>query len=81
MSMKGTIEKAVAANIRCHRERHGWTQKDLAEKIGYTPSAVNHWELAKGTPQLVTLYRLAEAMGVEIEDLLPTRGAVIRSAA
>jgi transcriptional regulator with XRE-family HTH domain len=36
--------------IRAILERNGWTQAELARRIGITPGAVNHFTAGRGEP-------------------------------
>ena len=50
-------------------EKHGLTQKELAEMIGETPQQVNKW--VNGVePCLSTLGRIAITLGVQLKDLV-----------
>jgi transcriptional regulator with XRE-family HTH domain len=62
----------LAARIRIHRLRTGWSLEELAERAGVSRSTLHHLE--HGTtqhPRLLTLHRLAKAFGVEVEMLAP----------
>ncbi|MEG1693460.1 MAG: helix-turn-helix transcriptional regulator [Bacteroidales bacterium] len=50
----------------------GITQKELAEKIGTSPSSLA--QVIKGNISIDTLYKIAEALGVEITDLFKKDG-------
>ena len=56
-------------NIKNLCKLHGITQKELAERIGITNSALNI-SLSKNNPQLSTLTNIAEALGVSVSQLL-----------
>ena len=57
------------SNIKNLCKLHGITQKELAERIGITNSALNI-SLSKNNPQLSTLTNIAEALGVSVSQLL-----------
>ena len=52
------------------RKQHGWTQKDLAERVGVTDKAVSRWETGRGFPDVCCLAALAEALEVPISELV-----------
>lgn len=67
----------MAKTIRALRQAHGWTQFELAVKVGVQPQAVYFWESGRRTPQVPQLRRLGELFGLcsdEI-DLAPPRRA------
>ena len=63
--------------IRALRRAQGWTQFELALKVGVQPQAVYFWESGRRTPQVAQLRRLGAIFGLcsdEI-DLEPARDA------
>ena len=71
-NMAGTPrrEKATPADVgpRIQQARlaKGWTQLDLAERIGRSDAAVSTWEAHVRFPRYDTLDLLAEALGHEV---------------
>jgi transcriptional regulator with XRE-family HTH domain len=55
--------------IRELREKHGWTQLDLANKVGVTPSTIYNWESGRFEPRASQLRDLAQALGVRMDDI------------
>jgi transcriptional regulator with XRE-family HTH domain len=68
-----TIPQRVGAYVMAHRHRRKMSQQDLAERVGRTRVSISQIETGVQCPPLETLYALAEALGVEVYDLLPTR--------
>lgn len=60
----------VGKNIRYFREESGMSQEELAEKLNVTRQAVSSWELGKTEPDIETLHRIADALGVTIEEIV-----------
>ena len=46
------------------------SQTDLAAKTGLKPCAISHFETGKRTPSVKNLVKLAEALGVTLDDLV-----------
>ncbi len=55
--------------IRALREAQGWTQLELANRLGVTPATVYTWERGKFDPRASQLRKLALAFGVRMDDL------------
>lgn len=56
----------VWALIREARERAGFTQAELAKRIGTSQPAIARYERARTMPDLPTLHRIVEACGLEL---------------
>jgi transcriptional regulator with XRE-family HTH domain len=52
--------------VRDLREKRGLSQRELAERLGTTQSAVARLEAGNVSPSLPTLDKVAEALGVEL---------------
>ena len=52
------------------REKRGWTQQVLAEKVGVSRVTVARIEIGNRKPPLELLYRLAKVLKVKVGDLL-----------
>ena len=57
-------------NIREIRKRRGMTQKQLSESTGVTPACVCNWESGTSDPRTADLPRIADALGVSIDELV-----------
>lgn len=57
----------IANNIRDLRKSHGFTQADLAERLGYTVQAISRWEKGKSLPDPIMMHRLGEIFSVDID--------------
>jgi transcriptional regulator with XRE-family HTH domain len=57
--------------IRQLRMERGLSQAKLAVTAGMDPATLNRLEQGKGNPNLKTLERVADALGVEVVDLFP----------
>ncbi|MFR1051801.1 MAG: helix-turn-helix domain-containing protein [Lachnospirales bacterium] len=56
--------------IRSLREKKGYTQKQLADRISVSDKAVSKWETGRGLPDLALLEPLGAALGVSVAELL-----------
>ncbi len=59
----------IGKNLRALRERLGYTQKTLAEKIGITSAAIGNYERDVSHPREDILYKLFEVLNCEPNDL------------
>ena len=57
-------------NIVAVRKKKGVKQKELARKIGVTPSLVSQWEKGARNPTLDSLVRIAAALDCDVRDLI-----------
>ena len=55
------------------RSKAGFTQNELAEKLGVTNKAVSKWESGKAKPTTNTLRKIAVLFGISINELLKIR--------
>lgn len=51
------------------RERRGWSQGQLADKVGWDSGYISMIESGKRTPKTPNLKKLAAVFGVDIEEL------------
>ena len=52
------------------RKQNGWSQEELAEKLGVSRQSVSKWEGAQSVPDMARLLRLSELFGVTTDYLL-----------
>ena len=60
----------IGANIRRARTRRHLTQDDLAQAVHTTRQTISNYETGRSRPDVETLQRLADALGVELTELL-----------
>ena len=60
----------LAEKITLLRKRNGWSQEELAEKVGVSRQAISKWESAQSTPDLKRVMMLSEVFGVTTDTLL-----------
>ena len=57
-------------NISMLRSVNGYSQEEVAEKIGVSRQAYAKWEKGKGLPDVAIVEELAKALGTSITELL-----------
>lgn len=62
--------RAIGSNIRMVRETTGISQTELANRVGTNKSAISRYENGTQIPSLNTLMRVADAMSVDLVDLI-----------
>ncbi len=64
------MQKTLGSRIADLRKAQGLTQLELAEKMGVTDKAVSKWERDLSCPDINSLPKLAEQLGVSVEQLM-----------
>ena len=59
-----------AQRVKELRIEKNWTQKDLADKLGYNTSAVSEWENRGKEPNYDTLIKISKIFNVSLGYLL-----------
>ena len=65
-----TIE--IADRLIQLRKKYGYSQEELADKLGLSRQAVSKWERAEASPDTDNLICLAKLYGVSLDELLST---------
>jgi putative transcriptional regulator len=55
--------------LRVLRAERGWSQLDLADRLGVSRQSVNAIETGKFDPSLPIAFRIARLFGLRIEDV------------
>ena len=61
---------AYPENIRRLREKYGFTQKELAEKVGIRQQNIAKMEIGKIKPDIFTAIELARTFETSVEELV-----------
>lgn len=64
------MRKLVGSNCARIRGEKELTQEDLAEKSGFSQQYISDLERGKRNPTIVTIYEIAQALGVSHLDLV-----------
>jgi transcriptional regulator with XRE-family HTH domain len=63
------IGDRIARNMRALLHAKGWTQGQLAYQAGMTQAAISQLTMGRRRPSLQSIYQIAGAFGVTIEEL------------
>ena len=67
-------EKIFAQNLKAARKAAGLTQRELAEKIGYSEKSVSKWESGNTIAPGAMLPEIAKVLGTDIDSLFALKG-------
>ena len=56
--------------IRALRQEQGWTQFELALRVGVQPQAVYFWESGRRMPQVPQMRKLGELFGICSDEII-----------
>lgn len=68
---KEEIAIIIGENIKQYRLQNGWTQQELGSKIGMSKNAIGNYEKGFRSPKKDTMFDLANAFNISINDLFP----------
>jgi transcriptional regulator with XRE-family HTH domain len=81
-SNSGTLDASkVGSRLRSERERLGISLRELARRVGVSPSLVSQIELDRVNPSVSTLYALVTELGMTMSDVFgdsPSEVQVVR---
>jgi len=64
------MRKLVGRNVKRIRQDRGLTQEELAERSGFSQQYISGLEQGRRNPTVVSIYELANALGVSHMDLV-----------
>jgi len=64
------VRKLVGMNFARLRKAQGLTQEQVAERSGFSQQYLSDLERGRRNPTVITLYELAQALGVSHVDLV-----------
>jgi transcriptional regulator with XRE-family HTH domain len=56
--------------LRVRRHELGWSLRDLADRLGCSPSLISQIERGRANPSVATLYSIVQALDVSLDELL-----------
>ena len=68
-------EKTMGAIISTLRKEKGMTQLELAKELGVTDKAVSKWERDLSCPDVSSIPRLAQVLGITVDELMQSKAA------
>lgn len=60
----------IAENIRFFRKQAGLTQEELAARFGRRKTLISNYEIGRNTPDIETLWELADIFDITIDELV-----------
>lgn len=63
------MAERLANRLRLEREARGWTQADLAARVGVSRKTINTIENGVFVPSTITALKIAKALGKAVEEL------------
>src|SRR5918996_1531033 len=64
-----TVDEHVGRRLRANREERGLSLRELARRLGMSPSAISQIETGKSRPSVSTLYAMVSELGISLDDL------------
>jgi len=75
LGVKGVTRGAMLKNdLKAKRTERGWTQAELAERVGVSRKTINTVENNVFIPSTILALRLAQALGAPVEQLFWLEG-------
>jgi transcriptional regulator with XRE-family HTH domain len=71
----------VGARLRAQRERSGIGLRELARRLGISPSAISQIETGRSRPSVSTLYAIVSELGMSLDELFSGNAAAAESPA
>ncbi|MGZ4334693.1 MAG: helix-turn-helix domain-containing protein [Gaiellaceae bacterium] len=68
------VRDDVGSRIRSHREESNLSLRELARRLGISPSAVSQIETGKSRPSVNTLYAVIDELSLSVDDLFSPMG-------
>lgn len=56
------------AKVRILREAVGWTQLELADRLGVAQRTISHIEQGRNLPSIETAFAMADIFGIDINE-------------
>ena len=76
VSYKGkAIEETLGQRIRRLRKAQDVTMEAFARQVGVSYVSVSEWERGQATPNLESLYKIADALGITVGELVDKNGS------
>jgi putative transcriptional regulator len=63
------LAERLSNTLKAEREARGWTQADLAARVGVSRKTINTIENGVFVPSTITALKISRALGKAVEDL------------
>lgn len=60
----------ISERLRELREKSGYSQEDLAQKLNISRQSISKWELGKSTPDITYFIKLSEIYNLSLDKLV-----------
>lgn len=67
------MSEKLAKNLERFRTERQMTQEELAKRVGVSQPAIAQYEAGTAVPKLYVTIKLADALGVKIDDLVSSK--------
>jgi transcriptional regulator with XRE-family HTH domain len=81
-----SVQSKVGRRLRVRREERGLSLRELARRLGISPSAISQIETGKSRPSVSTLYAIVTELGMSLDELFsgrdterPSQGPAVES--
>lgn len=64
------MDKKFCDNLKSIRKLSGFTQKQIAEKLGVVESCYANWEQGRTEPSIASLRILSKILNISLEELI-----------
>jgi transcriptional regulator with XRE-family HTH domain len=72
---KRAVENDLGRRLRRHREQRGLSLRELARRLGISPSAISQFETGKSRLSVSRLYAIVSELGISLDELFSGIGA------
>ena len=66
----GEVRDRVIRNLKRYVKESGIEQKEIASRLGMSPSAVTSWMSGRNTPDIEVLWELCKIFGVTLGEMV-----------
>lgn len=68
--MTNDNETKIPQQITLLRSRFGWTQQQLADKIGFSKQTISNWETGLKVPRMGAIQKMSDLFGVSMSFII-----------
>ncbi|WP_235210753.1 helix-turn-helix domain-containing protein [Melissococcus plutonius] len=60
----------LSVQLKSWRNKNGWTQKDLAEKLNVSDKTISSWKTGRTYPDISMLLNLSELFNISLDEFM-----------